>query len=229
MADCEWRPLPAHELQTVCSYAWMHIMPAQCGCGHYAPAAAPWWLPFGHALWCKSCMEGSRLRLAGSVLVPVDVVRHVTELLLMLEAARAVSMALSCHLAGNVLVPVDAAGHMTELLLMLEAARAGVTASSRHLAGNVLVPVDAAGRVLELLLVLEAAWAGARPGYGLALLSPVAFNALEFAKSQLEWMAEGLTHSLERSKANPFALRCAVNLEPKTYYRKPQPGAQQDP
>ena len=78
-----------------------------------------------------------------------------------------------------------------------------------HLAGNVLVPVDAAGRVLELLLVLEAAWAGARPGYGLALLSPMAFNALEFAKSQLEWMAEGLTHSLERSKANPFALRCA--------------------
>lgn len=74
------------------------------------------------------------------------------------------------------------------------------------------MPVDAAGRVLELLLVLEAAWAAARPGYGLALLSPVAFNALEFAKSQLEWMAEGLTHSLERSKANPFAMRCAARL-----------------
>jgi len=73
----------------------------------------------------------------------------------------------------------------------------------------VLVPVDAAGRVLELLLVLEAAWAAGRPGYGLALLSPVAFNALEFAKSQLEWMAEGLTHALESRKANPFALRCA--------------------
>ena len=148
------------------------------------------------SLWAcivgKSCIEGSRLRLAGNVLVPVDAVGFVTELLLMLEAARAVLLALSCHLAGNV-----------------------------------LVPVDAAGRVLELLLVLEAAWAGARPGYGLALLSPVAFNALEFAKSQLEWMAEGLTHSLERSKANPFALRCAVNLEPKTYYLKPQPGAQQ--
>jgi len=71
-----------------------------------------------------------------------------------------------------------------------------------------LVPVDAAGRVLELLLVLEAAWAAGRPGYGLALLSPVAFNALEFAKSQLEWMAEGLTHALESRKANPFALRC---------------------
>lgn len=76
-------------------------------------------------------------------------------------------------------------------------------------AGNVLVPVDAAGRVLELLLVLEAAWAAQRPGYALALLSPVAFNALEFAKSQLEWMAEGLTHALESRKANPFALRWA--------------------
>ncbi len=76
-------------------------------------------------------------------------------------------------------------------------------------AGNVLVPVDAAGRVLELLLVLEAAWAAMRLSYGLALLSPVAFNALEFAKSQLEWMAEGLTHSLEARKTNPFALRCA--------------------
>ena len=57
--------------------------------------------------------------------------------------------------------------------------------------GNVLIPVDPAGRVLELMLMLEERWAKQQLGaYQLVLLTTVAYNTLEFARSHLEWMGE---------------------------------------
>jgi len=48
---------------------------------------------------------------------------------------------------------------------------------------------------------------GARPRlYSVVVLSRVAFRALEFAKSQLEWMSDGMMRQFEESR-NPFQLR----------------------
>ena len=60
--------------------------------------------------------------------------------------------------------------------------------------GNVLLPVDASGRVLELLLVLGRHWERQRLGsaYNLVWVGPMAWNTIEFARSQLEWMAAPL-------------------------------------
>eukprot|EP00937_MAST-01D_sp_MAST-1D-sp2_P003323 g3323.t1 len=74
--------------------------------------------------------------------------------------------------------------------------------------GNVLLPIDASGRVLELLLLLNHHW-GAVDGmqlYSLVLLTHVAVTALEFAKSQLEWMASSLSSQFDRTRVNPFEL-----------------------
>ena len=75
--------------------------------------------------------------------------------------------------------------------------------------GSILMPVDTAGRVLEIMLLLEKHWAVNRLSYPLALLSPVAYNTLEFAKSQLEWMNEQVAKEFEnsRDKDNPFSMR----------------------
>ena len=60
--------------------------------------------------------------------------------------------------------------------------------------GNVLLPVDASGRVLELLLVLGRHWERQRLGsaYNLVWVGPMAWNTIEFTRSQLEWMAAPL-------------------------------------
>ena len=78
--------------------------------------------------------------------------------------------------------------------------------------GSVLMPVDTAGRVLEIMLLLEKHWAVHRLSYPIALLSPVAYNTLEFAKSQLEWMNEQVAKEFEnsRDKDNPFSMRYAA-------------------
>ncbi len=76
--------------------------------------------------------------------------------------------------------------------------------------GNVLIPVDAAGRLLELVLLLERYWDKAKLRAALVLLSPVAFNVLEFAKSQLAWMSDSLSRNFENSRHNPFSLKCAA-------------------
>ena len=57
---------------------------------------------------------------------------------------------------------------------------------------DVLLPVDTAGRVLELLLVLEHAWRENKSlaRFPLILLSHVAANTIEFAKSHIEWMSD---------------------------------------
>jgi len=76
--------------------------------------------------------------------------------------------------------------------------------------GNVLVCVDTAGRVLELAHMVDQLWSNKDSGllaYSLALLNNVAFNVVEFAKSQIEWMSEKLMKMMGEKKANPFQFK----------------------
>jgi len=74
--------------------------------------------------------------------------------------------------------------------------------------GNVLLPTDTAGRVLELLLTLDKHWAYYRlTQYGLVLLDKQAYNTIEFAKSQLEWMSASIQNDFERERVNPFEFK----------------------
>ncbi|CAG0914549.1 unnamed protein product [Notodromas monacha] len=77
--------------------------------------------------------------------------------------------------------------------------------------GNVLLAIDTAGRVLELTHMMDQLWRQQDAGllaYSLALLNNVAFNVVEFAKSQIEWMSEKLMKSLsEGSRVNPFQFK----------------------
>ena len=67
--------------------------------------------------------------------------------------------------------------------------------------GNVLIPIDPAGRVLELLLVLEERWSQKQlAAYQLVLLTKVAYNTLEFARSHLEWMGEHVGQYFDRER-----------------------------
>ncbi len=54
--------------------------------------------------------------------------------------------------------------------------------------GNILVATDTAGRALELILMIDQMWktkdSGLAP-YSLVFLNNVAFNVVEFAKSQV--------------------------------------------
>lgn len=72
-----------------------------------------------------------------------------------------------------------------------------------------LIPVDAAGRLLELVLLLEEHWDKQKLTYPLVLLSPMAYNVLELASSQLEWMSHYIGQMFERTKQNPFSVRQA--------------------
>lgn len=58
--------------------------------------------------------------------------------------------------------------------------------------GDVMLPSDAAGRSLELVAVLEAHWRLHRElrGVPVVLLQAQAFNTIEFAKSEIEWMGD---------------------------------------
>ncbi|CAG7660639.1 unnamed protein product [Allacma fusca] len=76
--------------------------------------------------------------------------------------------------------------------------------------GNVLIAVDTAGRVLELAHMLDQLWRNKESGlvqYSLAYLNNVAYNVMEFAKSQIEWMSEKLMRSFEGARNNPFQFR----------------------
>lgn len=74
--------------------------------------------------------------------------------------------------------------------------------------GNVLIPIDPAGRVLELLLVLEEKWSQKQLGaYQLVLLTTVAYNTLEFARSHLEWMGEHVGRYFDMERQNAFNTR----------------------
>lgn len=76
-------------------------------------------------------------------------------------------------------------------------------------AGSVLVPVETAGRLLEVLLVLAGAWESQNLPQPLVLLTHVALTVLELARSQLEWLADGLSKALAaaRGPINPFTCR----------------------
>lgn len=76
--------------------------------------------------------------------------------------------------------------------------------------GNVLVCVDTAGRVLELAHMVDQLWSNKDSGllaYSLALLNNVAFNVVEFAKSQIDWMSEKLMNMMREKRSNPFQFR----------------------
>lgn len=79
--------------------------------------------------------------------------------------------------------------------------------------GNVLCPVDASGRVLELLLVLDQHWERQRlsGAYNLCWVGPMTWNTIEFARSQLEWMAEPLGQQFDCGRGHPYALK-SVNI-----------------
>jgi cleavage and polyadenylation specificity factor subunit 2 len=75
--------------------------------------------------------------------------------------------------------------------------------------GNILLPVDASGRVLELLLLLSQHWDRHRltGAYNLCWVGPMAQNTLEFARSQLEWMAAPLVAQFDSQRGHPYALK----------------------
>jgi cleavage and polyadenylation specificity factor subunit 2 len=74
--------------------------------------------------------------------------------------------------------------------------------------GNVLMPTDTAGRTLELLLILNNHWIKNRLGsYKLVLLHSMAFNVVEFAKSQLEYMSDSISRQFDLQRSNPFVLK----------------------
>ncbi|VDP06542.1 unnamed protein product [Soboliphyme baturini] len=76
--------------------------------------------------------------------------------------------------------------------------------------GNVLLVIDTAGRVLELAQLLDQLWHNAEAGliaYNLVLLNNVAYNVIEFAKSQVEWMSDKILRSFEEGRYNPFQFR----------------------
>jgi cleavage and polyadenylation specificity factor subunit 2 len=75
--------------------------------------------------------------------------------------------------------------------------------------GNVLLPTDSAGRLLELSVVLDQHWDLNKDlrKYTLVVLTNVAFNTFEFAKSELEWMNESVLTAFESSRSNAFAFK----------------------
>ncbi|KAL3822475.1 hypothetical protein ACHAXA_006903 [Cyclostephanos tholiformis] len=76
--------------------------------------------------------------------------------------------------------------------------------------GNVLLPVDASGRVIELLLILDRHWDRNRlsDAYNLCWVGPMCTNVIEYARSQLEWMAAPLGAQFDSQRGHPLALKC---------------------
>jgi Cft2 family RNA processing exonuclease len=72
--------------------------------------------------------------------------------------------------------------------------------------------VDAAGRVLEVSLLLDKYWERAKLYFALVLAAPQARAVLESAKTQLNWMSDAVLQAFERTRDNPFALRCGHPL-----------------
>eukprot|EP00240_Pyramimonas_obovata_P001561 CAMPEP_0118929284 /NCGR_PEP_ID=MMETSP1169-20130426/6328_1 /TAXON_ID=36882 /ORGANISM="Pyramimonas obovata, Strain CCMP722" /LENGTH=437 /DNA_ID=CAMNT_0006871443 /DNA_START=155 /DNA_END=1465 /DNA_ORIENTATION=+ len=74
--------------------------------------------------------------------------------------------------------------------------------------GSVLIPIDTAGRVLELVLHLEQYWTVAKlASYKLVLLTNVAYNTMEFAKSHIEWMNDAISTTFDQTRTNAFKTR----------------------
>jgi len=74
---------------------------------------------------------------------------------------------------------------------------AGILHTLRN-GGNVLIAVDTAGRVLELAHMLDQLWRSKDSGlspYSVALLNNLAYNVMEFSKSQV-WSRNNISSSL---------------------------------
>lgn len=84
-----------------------------------------------------------------------------------------------------------------------------LTTSTLRQGGNVLMPVDSGGRVLELLLVLHNFWMKNKgmTTYYLVFLSPMAYNVMDAARSQIEWMGKTVMELFDKQKESPFNLR----------------------
>ena len=79
--------------------------------------------------------------------------------------------------------------------------------------GNVLIPCETAGRTLELLQILGTYWMSNKIGmYHLIFLSPMSYNILEFARSQLEWMSNTLSKQFYNGGANPYDLGAYLKI-----------------
>eukprot|EP00850_Spirogloea_muscicola_P008938 SM000049S16709 [mRNA] locus=s49:243078:248533:+ [translate_table: standard] len=122
---------------------------------------------------------------------------------------------------GNVLLPVETAGRVLEVILHLEQQyRWHPTAcQSRAFTLQPVLPSylitslparSSAGQAADAAAGAPRPgwqgkhWAAQRLTYPLALLTHVAYNTLEFAKSSLEWMSEGIARLFESSRDNPF-------------------------
>ena len=69
--------------------------------------------------------------------------------------------------------------------------------------GNVLIPCDSAARVHELFQVLGRHWIDSKNGLDhLVFLTPMAFNILEYSRSQLEYMNDSLSKQFFNGKTN---------------------------
>ena len=74
--------------------------------------------------------------------------------------------------------------------------------------GNVVICCDPVGRTLELALLLEETWKNQNLGsYQLVLFNNVAANALEFARSHLEWMSEDVGLKFDSTRRNVFDVK----------------------
>lgn len=69
--------------------------------------------------------------------------------------------------------------------------------------GSVLLPADSSTRVLELVYMLEQQWAAQRLPFPLILLSHNSRQTIQFARSMVEWMNDGVL----RGNTGPFDLK----------------------
>lgn len=70
--------------------------------------------------------------------------------------------------------------------------------------GDVLIPVEPTGRILELLLLLESRWAKHRYPYPIFFIGSKGDLLIDYVKSMLEWMSEGISKAFTANRENPF-------------------------
>ncbi len=92
--------------------------------------------------------------------------------------------------------------------------------------GNVLLPVDTAGRSLELLQLLNHHWTHFQLAatYTLVFFNHVAFNVVEFAKSQIEWLSDDIARRFEATRQNGFdmpAVRIVHSMAELARFKQP--------
>ena len=73
--------------------------------------------------------------------------------------------------------------------------------------GSVLVASKVATRALEILLLVEQTWAANKYLFPVFFLGPCVNRVVEWAKSMLEWMGEGVIKAFGINRANPLAFK----------------------